>query len=380
MSQRPKRIIIQHNSLGTTLPSQNVDYSSSGLSGTSEDDIFFDSESYLSGDATIDRNSTVLRGGRRMNRGNSSAQQPSNVVTSSEVASHHIEIENIEQAHSFPPSSNLMTFSSTVDKKKKLRKKNLQVQQDQVVKKHLKDLKDANIFHGDATEEDYKSLFVIPHEEIWTTSEFRNVIEPALREFEEQGYQMKEKKAPSLKSLTAHQRYHKLVEQQAKEALNRQYDVDFVTLMEDILIPFINQRKVIDEENENKEENTAEQQSELVDRLKGNFMVLVLTDGHRRFLTHAICQFYSLKSFSTDYDGARVTVISKRRHLVESDDYPVYESRANYLSTYLAQFKQEKPSYMLDNDLFKHEGNEIKVLDKKSFVKHYRKKKKKQQE
>ncbi|KAF0984834.1 hypothetical protein FDP41_000733 [Naegleria fowleri] len=399
---RTKRIIIQHNSHGTTLPSnQQLDYSSSGLSGTDEDEIFFDSESYLSGDhAGIDRNSTVLRGGRRLKNnlhssnlnvgsetisGTTSGNTSDNIPITSNTGN---DIESMSSAHySYPPMStgtNVMGatthigVSNELNRKKKLRKKSLQYQQDQFLKSSFKEFKDSHGFYGGVlTEEDYKNLFVIPHEEIFTTEHFRTVIEPALREYEDaQSRQRQQKHHKTYKEMTVKERYHKLVDKQAREALQRQYDVEFISLLEDILIPFINQRKVesnIDIEEEQEPEKNKEM---LMERLKGNFMVLSLADNHRRFLAHAVCQFYGLKSFSTDFDSQRVTVISKRRHLVETDQYPLYETKKDLLSTYLAQFKPEKPSYMIGNDLFKYECNEITVLDKKSFVKHYRKKKK----
>ncbi|KAG2383081.1 hypothetical protein C9374_004418 [Naegleria lovaniensis] len=387
---RTKRIIIQHNSHGTTLPSnQQLDYSSSGLSGTDEDEIFFDSESYLSGDhAGIDRNSTVLRGGRRLknslhssglNVGSETISGTSNTTDNIPISNASSnDIESTSAHYSYPPMTGTdvagttthIGVSNELNKKKKLRKKNLQYQQDKFLKTSFKEFKDSHGFYGGIlSEEDYKSLFVIPHEEIFTTEHFRTVIEPALREYEDT-QSLHHKQQKPYKALSVKERYHKLVDKQAKEALQRQYDVEFISLLEDILVPFINQRKAesnIEEESENKES--------LVERLKGNFMVLALTDSHRRFLTHAVCQFYGLKSFSTDFDSQRVTVISKRRHLVETDQYPIYETTKDLLSTYLAQSKPEKPSYMIGNDLFKHEGNEITVLDKKSFVKHYRKKK-----
>jgi len=95
MTDRPKRIIIHHSG-GTSLPSSNqhpVDYSSSGLSGTDEDDIYFDSESYLSGDAGIDRHSTILRGGNRMK---SNMQQVAVVTESVPIRSSNDDIEIVE--------------------------------------------------------------------------------------------------------------------------------------------------------------------------------------------------------------------------------------------------------------------------------------------
>ncbi|KAL9652805.1 hypothetical protein ABK040_010837 [Willaertia magna] len=348
---RPRKPIVVDSSLPNV-----VDYSSSGISD--EDNVFFDSESYLSSDAGIDKNSTLLRRGRVKQ-----VEQPIVISHNNENVDHN---RHQQVNHHHP-----------VNTVKKLRKKSAQTKQEETLQKSLKEVHDSSKQLSTMDLEEYKDLFVVPYEAFFTTERYKRVIEPALKEFEDNLYIIPkdQKKIKLFKEYTPQERFKKCIDKKFKDTLLRQYDATFISILEKLLIPFLNSRK--EETIQTTKEEEEEATTEISEQLKGNFIVLKLNDKYRRHICHAVCQYYGLKCFPVDFQEGIATVISKRRSMVEKNEYPTKWVDGELLSTFIKQMKSNQSQMDYSKYFGNLEENEVDLVDKKSFVKHYRKKKKK---
>ncbi|KAL0477289.1 hypothetical protein AKO1_001733 [Acrasis kona] len=252
------------------------------------------------------------------------------------------------------------------EKKKKLRK---QASKDTIIRLKNKDFKiksrDAELFEDDVHQEgaldeaEYKELFKHEYRSVFTkivtSEEYRQVIMPFLNVTSDQQQQLLGKSSEKrgihvhTEEDTAASRYSH-IDRQARMAIRRQYG-PFIKEFEQVLVDFIQHGADRDDP-----------------RLP---LILVFQDGFGRFVAHGVCQYYQLKSSSVEYNGQRVTVISKPTKVVELPP--------TSLCLYLKHLKEQEqtldktlPDQQLEDEPFLP----FSSIQTRTFVRDYKNKKK----
>jgi len=207
--------------------------------------------------------------------------------------------------HTNPAAAMMVAAPLLHDKKKKLRK---QASKETIIRLKNRDFKvktrDAELFEDDVHHEgaldeaEYRDLYKQEYRSVFTkivtSDEYRQLIAPYLNGTEQVllGHSSEKKVGvQNEENNTAASRYAN-IDRSTKMALRRQYG-PFIKQFEQVLVDFI--------QNGSDRENNDP-------RLP---LVLLFQDGFSRFVAHGVCEYYQLKSVSVQYNGERVTVISK---------------------------------------------------------------------